>query len=68
MTSMQQGASWCPVCECQRLVARPQMSLGMGCLLTILSAGLFLVPWIVLAWMEQRQSWVCQTCGEEIVG
>jgi hypothetical protein len=44
------------------------MSIEMGCLLTLLTAGLFLIPWIVLDWMERKQSWVCQACGEEIVG
>ena len=39
------------------------VSQGMGCLLTILSGGLFLILWVPLLIVNSLEKPVCQICG-----
>jgi hypothetical protein len=60
-----QTQEFCEVCGRQTLHARESFSEGMGCLLTLLTGGLFLPLWIILTVRDARQPWRCQTCGQE---
>ena len=52
---------------CGRLtlhVRQESVSDGMGCLLVILTGGLFLPVWVLLAAVNAVcQAWRCQVCG-----
>jgi len=59
-----QGSRFCPTCGRQTMHQRHVMiSDGIGCLLTLITAGLFLLIWIPLAVMDSFQPWRCQQCG-----
>lgn len=59
-----QGRRWCKVCGKKTLHERDHFSRGMGCLLTILTGGLFLIVWVLILLNEAFKPWVCQTCGK----
>lgn len=59
-----QGRRFCKVCKQSTLHERDHFSGGMGCLLTILTAGLFLPLWILVLVLEAFKPWICQTCGK----
>jgi len=58
---------YCKVCEKQTLHVKQQViSDGVGCLLTIITIGTFLVAWIPLILIDAAfQPWRCQTCGSK---
>ena len=58
-----QGAKFCKICQRATLHEQPSMSTGWGCLLTILTSGLFLLVWIPMAILDSLKKWRCQTCG-----
>jgi hypothetical protein len=59
---------YCKYCQRYTLAERPlAVSGGMGCLLTILTAGLFLPLWIVMAvyyWLFKPYR--CHACGTAV--
>jgi hypothetical protein len=60
-----QVSSFCKTCNRQTLHEKKYISNGMGCLLSILTAGLFLPVWLlwgvlVLPFRPFR----CQSCGK----
>ena len=59
-----QGRRHCKVCGRQTLHERDHFSGGMGCLLTILTGGLFLVVWVLVLVVEAFKPWICQQCGK----
>ena len=60
---MRQKQRHCKTCGKATLFAKDTFSDGWGCLLTILTAGLFLPVWILLAVMDRVKPWRCQVCG-----
>jgi len=60
----QQTSKWCKRCGGHRLHMRHTFSFGWGCLLTILTAGLFLIVWLPLAFLDTTRPWRCQSCGK----
>lgn len=62
---MSQKSRHCRTCGRNTLHIRQHMiSDGMGCLLTVLTGGLFLLIWIPLALIDLlAQPWRCQQCG-----
>lgn len=58
-----QGTRMCRICQRPTLHEQPSMSTGWGCLLTILTSGLFLLVWIPMAIWDSMKKWRCQTCG-----
>lgn len=63
--SVVQVSRHCVNCGHKTLHAKHQMSIGMGIVLTLMTAGLFL-----LVWFPYRMFWLpfrpfrCQTCGK----
>lgn len=61
---MRQMSRFCRSCQQNTLHQQHQMvSDGMGCLLSILTVGLFLPVWILLAFIDVAQPKLCQRCG-----
>jgi ribosomal protein L44E len=59
-----QAQRWCKLCERKTLHARPAFSDGVGCLLTVLTLGLFLPVWLAIKVVEAVTTrWRCQVCG-----
>lgn len=60
-----QAQRYCKLCGRKTLHARPCFSDGAGCILTVITLGLFLPLWIVLKVVEAFTSkWRCQACGQ----
>lgn len=60
-----QRQRFCRGCKRKILHERQQViSTGMGCLITIITGGLFLLAWIPLGLLDiVFQPWRCQVCG-----
>lgn len=55
----------CSYCGRQTLHVKRQMSMGMGCLLTILTGGLFLPFWLLyMVLILPFRPFRCQQCGK----
>lgn len=61
---IQQASRFCKRCTQHTLHARHTFSGGMGCLLTLLTGGLFLLFWIPYMFLESLRPWRCQACGK----
>jgi hypothetical protein len=62
-----QSSKYCPYCLADTLHVKPQcIGDGIGCLITILTGGLFLIAWIPIAFADVfLQPWICQQCGKK---
>ncbi len=58
-----QRSMHCRTCGQKTLHTKHTFSDGMGCLITVLTAGLFLPVWIVLWLRGQFRGLHCQQCG-----
>jgi hypothetical protein len=60
-----QTSRFCNECRKKTLHHKAQLVTdGMGCLITIVSAGLFLLIWgPAILWMMVFPQWRCQICG-----
>lgn len=55
----------CRSCGRKTLHARATLGTGWGCLLTVLTAGLFLPIWLLIGvWEGLAVPWRCQECGQ----
>ena len=63
--SIKQKQKMCKVCQKPTLHQKNQFSGGMGCLLTILTAGLFLPIWLLADIFDIFHPYRCQTCGSK---
>ena len=54
----------CPVCGRPTLHERHTFGFGWGCLLTVLTGGIFLIVWAIIAVVEMFKPWRCQVCGK----
>lgn len=61
--AMKQGGFWCETCEQQTLHGKKHFSGVAGLLISILTLGLFLPVWAVIALSETTNSYRCQVCG-----
>jgi len=61
--AIQQRQRYCKTCEKKTLHQRETFSFGWGCFLTILTAGLFLIVWILVEILGLFKPWRCQVCG-----
>ncbi len=61
--SLNQASRFCRRCNRRTLHARERFSDGMGCLLTLLTGGLFILLWIAISISDAGKDWRCQTCG-----
>ena len=60
----QQTRKYCTSCGKSTLHQRETFSGGMGCLLSIVTGGLFIPVWIGLAILDGLRSYRCQNCGQ----
>jgi len=58
-----QRSRYCKNCGRNTLHVRPHFSGGMGCLLMVVTAGLFGPIWLVIWLLEQMRPMRCQQCG-----
>jgi len=61
--STSQTSRYCRTCGQQTLHARELFSGGWGCLLTIITGGLFIPLWILIVILEAFKPYRCQNCG-----
>lgn len=62
---MRQTSKFCKVCGRKTLHVKTQLSNGMGCLLTLLTAGLFIPIWLLYSVLILPfRPFRCQTCGK----
>jgi len=58
---------WCDQCRQHVMAERTKgISDGMGCLLTFLTCGLFLLLWIPIMIMSAFYSFDCPHCGSDL--
>lgn len=62
--ALQQSRRKCRECGKKTLHAKETFSGGMGCLLTILTAGLFIPVWGFVMLGDALKPWRCQVCGK----
>jgi len=58
-----QSQGFCKSCQRQTLHAKQELGFGWGCLLTILTGGLFLLIWLPLMLIDDLKRPRCQFCG-----
>ena len=58
-----QRQRWCPTCHRHTLHVRHRTSEGWGCLLTVLTMGLWLPVWLLMSLCSTFTGYRCQTCG-----
>ena len=61
---MVQTQRYCKVCGRKTLHARIFFSDGIGCIITLLTVGLFLPIWLLIKILEAFKPWRCQNCGQ----
>jgi hypothetical protein len=62
--SVDQTQRHCKTCDKPTLHQRSTFSFGWGCLLTILTSGLFIPIWILISMFGLFKPWRCQVCGK----
>jgi hypothetical protein len=63
--SIAQASKWCKNCGRKTLHNRNYFGGGWGCLLTILTGGLFIPIWLLIGLIQMfTQGWHCQFCGK----
>jgi len=62
--TQEQRSIECSQCGRPTLHARARFSESMGCLLTILTFGLFLPVWLILIFAAETSPFRCQACGQ----
>jgi len=60
---VQQRQRFCKVCGGATLHQREVFGCAWGCLLTIVTAGLFLPFWLLIDLVGMFRPWRCQRCG-----
>lgn len=61
---MKQIRRYCKSCGEKTLFGKHCFGMGWGCLLTILTAGLFIPLWLLLGVMDMFKPYRCQRCGK----
>lgn len=58
---------YCPNCQQNRMGSKQILGDGWGCLLTLLTGGLFLLFWLPLKFLgEYPKPYLCNICGTPI--
>jgi hypothetical protein len=61
--AIQQKQKFCKTCQRRTLFQKERFSGGMGCLLTVLTGGLFIPIWLLADVFSIIRPYRCQTCG-----
>lgn len=60
-----QTQRYCKICGRKTLHSRPSFSNTVGCVLTVITLGLFIPIWLLIGVGEAiMQKWRCQVCGQ----
>jgi hypothetical protein len=62
---MAQTQRLCKECGQNTLHAKDEFAFAWGCLLTILTGGLFIPIWVLISFSDALAAWRCQTCGKK---
>lgn len=62
--SIDRKSYYCHECQSKKMHERQRFSGGWGCLLTILTGGLFIPIWLLLNFLELFSPFRCIDCGE----
>lgn len=60
-----QRSRWCRTCEARTLHQKETMGGTWGCLLVIMSGGLFLPFWLLIDLLAIGKPYRCQRCGRK---
>lgn len=67
--ALAQAQRFCKLCRRHTLHGRAVLGVGMGCILSVLTAGLFIPVWMVISVLGGSfGTWRCQTCGKGRMG
>lgn len=62
--TVRQKSRYCRECGRRTLHAKSYFSGGWGCLLTIVTGGLFIPIWLIAGIIDHAKAWRCQVCGK----
>lgn len=65
---LKETPAFCPVCQHQVLARRNQASNLLHLVLTCVTAGLWLIPWLFIATSARTQTYFCPNCGTPLIG
>lgn len=58
---------YCTHCQQQRMGSKQVLGDGVGCIITILTGGLFLLFWLPYRWIfEAAKPYMCNVCGHKL--
>jgi len=60
-----QKRKYCNNCGCNTLHESERFGDGWGCLLTIVTCGMFIPIWFLLYFCQVASGYVCQCCGSK---
>lgn len=61
-----QTAGHCPTCGQQRMFTKPGMSHLLHLILSVLTLGIWLIVWLILAMGHSTKKPRCTNCGTEL--
>jgi hypothetical protein len=59
--AVKQKSAWCPTCQQQRLFTAPKPSHALHLILTIFTAGIWLIVWLLIG--GKTGPYRCTVCG-----
>ena len=62
-----QRPRFCKYCRRNTIHSREQFGTGLGCLLTLLTAGLFLPVWLLIWLVQSQRPLRCELCGRTTI-
>ena len=65
---MREIPAYCPICQRQVLARRTPANNTFHLLLTVFTAGLWLIPWYFIALSPGAQTYFCTFCGTPLLG
>jgi len=63
--STEEWQTYCPQCQCVRLGRREMPNHILHFLITFLTCGLWVIPWIIMSVTASHQPYLCSVCGTQ---
>ena len=60
------NAGFCRACRCERQIYRRSLDHGFQFIVTLVTAGLWAVPWLAMWIVSLRRPWRCQICRRPV--